>query len=127
MALANLASFFLGGMPMCQGAGGLASRYRFGARTAGSNLIIGAVFLMMALFLGFHSLAVIYTLPMAALGVLLIFAGIQLTLTLLDMQTRKELFVPILILGTTLASNLAAGFLTGIVVAYILKWKRLTI
>ena len=127
MALANLLSFLLGGMPMCHGAGGLASRYRFGARTAGSNLIIGAIFLMLALFLGFHSLAIIYTLPMAALGVLLIFAGAQLTLTLLDMQTRKELFIPILVLGTTLASNLAAGFITGIAVAYILKWKRLSI
>jgi SulP family sulfate permease len=127
MALANLLSFFLGGMPMCHGAGGLASRYRFGARTAGSNLFIGAIFLMMAIFLGSHSLAVIYTLPMAALGVLLIFAGAQLTLTLLDMQTRKELFVPILILGTTLASNLAAGFITGIAVAYILKWNRLSV
>lgn len=127
MALANLLSFFLGGMPMCHGAGGLASRYRFGARTAGSNLIIGAIFLMLGLFIGSHSLTVIYTLPMAALGVLLIFAGAQLTLTLLDMQTRKELFVPILVLGTTLASNLAAGFLTGIGVAYILKWKRLSV
>ena len=127
MALANLLSFFLGGMPMCHGAGGLASRYRFGARTAGSNLIIGAIFLTLALFLGTHSLAVIYLLPMAALGVLLVFAGAQLTLTLLDMQTRKALFVPILILGITLASNLAAGFLTGIAVAYILKWKRLSI
>jgi SulP family sulfate permease len=112
---------------MCHGAGGLASRYRFGARTAGSNLIIGAIFLMLALFLGFHSLAVIYTLPMAALGVLLIFAGSQLTLTLLDMKTRKALFVPILVLGITLASNLAAGFLTGIAVAYILKWKRISV
>jgi SulP family sulfate permease len=82
---------------------------------------------MMALFFGFHSLAIIYTLPMAALGVLLIFAGAQLTLTLLDMQTRKDLFVPIIVLGTTLASNLAAGFLTGIAVAYLLKWKRLSI
>lgn len=127
MALGNLLSFFLGGMPMCHGAGGLASRYRFGARTAGSNLIIGGFFLMLALFLGSHSLAVIYTLPMAALGVLLIFAGAQLALTLLDMQTRKELFVPILVLGITLASNLAAGFLTGIGVAYILKWKRLSV
>jgi SulP family sulfate permease len=127
MALANLLSFFLGGMPMCHGAGGLASRYRFGARTAGSNLIIGTIFLMLALFLGFHSLAVIYTLPMAALGVLLIFAGTQLTLTLLDMQTRKELFVSILVLGITMASNLAAGFLTGVAIAYILKWKRLTV
>jgi SulP family sulfate permease len=127
MALANLLSFFLGGMPMCHGAGGLASRYRFGARTAGSNLIIGTVFLVLALFLGSHALAIIFTLPMAALGVLLIFAGAQLTLTLLDMQTRKELFVPILILGITLASNLAAGFLAGIAVAYLLKWKRLSV
>jgi len=127
MALANLLSFFLGGMPMCQGAGGLASRFRFGARTAGSNLIIGAIFFMLALFLGSHSLAVIYMLPMAALGVLLIFAGIQLTLTLLDMQTRKDMFVPILVLGITLASNLAAGFLTGIGAAYILKWKKLSV
>jgi SulP family sulfate permease len=127
MALASAVSFFLGGMPMCHGAGGLASRFRFGARTAGSNLIIGSVFLTMALFLGYHSLAVIYMLPMAALGVLLIFAGAQLTLTLLDMQTRKDLFVPILVLGITLASNLAAGFLSGIAVAYILKWKRLSV
>ena len=127
MALANLLSFFLGGMPMCHGAGGLASRYRFGARTAGSNLIIGAVFLILALFLGSHSMAIIYLLPMAALGVLLIFAGAQLTLTLLDMQTRKALFVPILVLGITLASNLAAGFLTGIAVAHILRWKKLSI
>ena len=127
MALGNLLSFILGGMPMCHGAGGLASRYRFGARTAGSNLIIGAIFLMMALFLGFHSLAVIYMLPMAALGVLLLFAGAQLTLPLLDMQTRKDLFVPILILGTTMASNLAAGFLTGIAVAYILKSKKFSV
>jgi SulP family sulfate permease len=81
----------------------------------------------LALFLGSHSLAVIYMLPMAALGVLLIFAGAQLTLTLLDMQTRKDLFVPILVLGITLASNLAAGFLTGIAVAYILRWKRLSV
>jgi len=43
------------------------------------------------------------------------------------MQTRKELFVAILVLSITLASNLAAGFLTGIAVAYILKWERLSL
>jgi sulfate permease, SulP family len=127
MALANLMSFFLGGMPMCQGAGGLASRYRFGARTAGSNLIIGAVFVVLALLLGEHLMGVIYLLPMSALGILLIFAGVQLSLTLLDMRTRKDMFVPILVLGITLASNLAAGFLIGIAVAYALKSETLSI
>ncbi len=127
MALANLMSFFLGGMPMCQGAGGLASRYRFGARTGGSNLIIGAIFILLALFLGEKLMGIIYLLPMSALGILLIFAGAQLSLTLLDMNTRKELFVPICVLGITLASNLAAGFLVGIALAYALKSDRLSI
>ena len=127
MALANLMSFFLGGMPMCHGAGGLASRYRFGARTGGSNLIIGTIFILLALLLGENLMGVIYLLPMAALGILLIFAGAQLSLTLLDMKSRKEMFVPILVLGITLASNLAAGFLVGIAVAYALKSDKLNI
>jgi sulfate permease, SulP family len=127
MALANLMSFFLGGMPMCHGAGGLASRYRFGARTGGSNLIIGVIFIVLALFLGEHLMGVIYLLPMSALGILLIFAGAQLSLTLLDMKTRKEMFLPILVVGITLASNLAAGFLVGIAVAYALKSEKLNV
>jgi len=72
-------------------------------------------------------LGVIYLLPMSALGVLLIFSGAQLTLTLFDMKTRKEMFVPILILGITLASNLAAGFLAGIAIAYMLKSEELNV
>jgi sulfate permease, SulP family len=35
--------------------------------------------------------------------------------------------VPILVLGITLASNLAAGFLIGIAVAYALKSETLSI
>ncbi|MBU1139038.1 MAG: sulfate permease, partial [Proteobacteria bacterium] len=127
MALANLGSFFIGGMPMCHGAGGLASRYRFGARTAGSNMIIGGIFLVIALCFGAQVLSIVNLVPMSVLGVLLIFAGAQLALTILDMQKRKELFVVVLIVGITLASNLAAGFLIGIVVARILRWEKLSV
>jgi len=127
MALANLLSFVVGGMPLCHGAGGLAAHYRFGARTAGSNLMVGILFLALAFFLGIHALSVVYLLPMAILGVLLIFAGGQLALTVIDMKTRKDLFVSLLMLGITLASNLAAGFLVGIVVAYVLKSERLNV
>lgn len=127
MAMANLGAFFIGGMPMCHGAGGLASRYRFGARTGGSNLIIGTIFLALALFVGPHALALIHLLPMAVLGILLVFAGIQLSLTLLDMESRKELFIPIMIVGITLASNLAAGFLVGIGLFLLLKIKQVDI
>jgi SulP family sulfate permease len=127
MGLANLVSFFLGGMPICHGAGGLAAHYRFGARTAGSNLIIGTLFAVLALVLGKQVYTASTLIPMAVLGVLLLFAGAQLALTILDMRERKDLFVVLLMLGITLASNLAAGFIVGILVAYLLRWKHLNI
>ncbi len=125
--LANLLSFLVGGMPMCHGAGGLAAHYRFGARTAGSNLMIGSVFVILALFLGTHSLAVVYLLPMSVLGVLLIFAGTQLALTIIDLKDRKGLFVALVMLGITLATNLAVGFVIGIALAYAIKSEKLTV
>lgn len=127
MALANLGSFFIGGIPMCQGAGGLASRYRFGARTAGSNIIIGVIFVGMVVLFGSDILIILNLLPLSVLGVLLVFAGAQLSMTVLDMQTREEFFVPVIIVGITLAANLAAGFLAGLVIATLLRWKKLRI
>ncbi len=127
MGLANIFSFILGGIPLCHGAGGLAAHYRFGARTAGSNMIIGLLFFLLAVFLGDHALSILNLLPMSILGVLLLFSGIQLALTANDVRERKDLFVVALILGITLAANLAIGFFAGIAVAYALKSDRLKI
>ncbi len=127
MACASFLSATLGGMPLCHGAGGLAAHYRFGARTAGSNIIIGAIFLALAFLLGDRALIIINLLPLAVLGILLLFAGSQLGLTILDLNTRKELFVCMLILGITLAYNLAVGFMAGIAVACIVKSDRFSV
>jgi SulP family sulfate permease len=114
-------------MPLCHGAGGLAAHFRFGARTVGSNLMIGTIFIALAILLGPHCLAIIFLLPLSVLGVLLLFAGSQLALTVLDLKDRKELFVCLIILGITLATHLAAGFIAGIAIAYLLKWKKLSV
>ena len=127
MSLANMLSFLVGGMPLCHGAGGLAAHYRFGARTAGSNLMIGAIFIALALFLGPHILAVVHLLPFSILGILLVFAGSQLALTILDIKERKDLFVCLVMLGITLASNLAVAFGVGILLAYAFKSDKLNI
>ena len=127
MALGNFLSALLGGMPLCHGAGGLAAHYRFGARSAGSNLIIGAIFILLTLLLGNHILALFNLIPMAILGVLLLFSGSQLALTVLDIKERKEMFVVVTILGITLASNLAAGFIVGIAIAYLLRSQKFTV
>jgi SulP family sulfate permease len=127
MAAANGLSFILGGIPLCHGAGGLAAHYRFGARTAGSNLIIGGAFLALAVFTGPHVLLLIHFLPFSILGVLLLFAGSQLSLTILDMFARKDMFVVLTILAVTLASSLTWGFLAGIIMAFALRSEKFNI
>jgi hypothetical protein len=39
----NLVSAPLGGVPMCNGAGGMAGHVRFGARTGGAVVILGVI------------------------------------------------------------------------------------
>ncbi len=121
MALGNILSFLFGGMPMCHGAGGLAAHYRFGAKTAGSNLMIGGLMAGLVLVLGKGFISILFLIPMSILGVLLIFAGSQLAMTIIDMNTRNEIFVVVCILAVTLAANLAVGAVIGIILAYALK------
>ena len=125
--LADIVSFFLGGIPMCHGAGGLAAHYRFGARTAGANLIIGGIFVSLAVVFGENMVAILNLLPFSLLGVLLVFAGLQLAIMIQDVEDRKDLFVVLLMLGIALATNLAVAFIVGIIVAYALKSEKLTI
>src|SRR4029453_6894486 len=49
--LMNLFGAFFGGVPMCRGAGGMAGHIRFGARTGGALVILGALLEAIALFL----------------------------------------------------------------------------
>jgi SulP family sulfate permease len=127
MALANFFAFTLGGMPLCHGAGGLAAHYRFGARSAGSNLMIGAIFVFLAVFLGMSALYVLYLVPMAVLGVLLFFSGSQLALMVMEVGGKKDYFVALSIVGITLATNLAAGFIAGVLMALCLKSEKLSV
>lgn len=127
MAFANGVSFLLGGIPLCHGAGGLAAHYKFGARTGGSNIIIGGIFLCIALFLGHHALSLMHLLPLSILGVLLVFAGAQLSLSIIDMMGRKEMFVIVLILSITLTTNLSWGFAVGLIMAHLLETKKFSI
>lgn len=127
MGLANVFAALVGGMPVCHGAGGLAAHYAFGARTAGSNLVIGGFFVLLAVLLGPGSVGVLHLLPMGVLGVLLFFSGIQLALTIQDVESRSHLFVIVVMLGITLAANLAWAFGVGIVLMHLMDRGRITV
>lgn len=64
---------------------------------------------------------------MSILGVLPMFAGFQLTLTIMDLDRRKDYIVVTLILGITLASNPAAGFIAGMIVAHLLRREKFSV
>jgi len=127
MGLANAFSAVVGGMPICHGAGGLAAHYRFGARTCGSNIIIGGVFVLLALLLGPASVNALHLLPMGVLGVLLFFSGTQLALTIMDVDSRTDLFIIVVMLGIALPTNLAWAFGVGIVLHHIFRIGKISI
>ncbi len=123
MGIANLAVGPFAGMPMCHGAGGLAAHYRFGARTGGSNIMIGAVFVIIALLLGEIGLSLLTSIPNAVLGVLLVFAGLELAMLIKDLEGKNDYFVAFLIAGIALATtNMSIAFAVGIAVYYVMKW-----
>ena len=123
MGLANFPAGLLAGMPMCHGAGGLAAHYRFGARTGGSNIMIGLVFMVVAVAFGMMGISLLSSIPNAVLGVLLLFAGLELALLVKDVKEKDELFVVCLIAGIGLATtNMGIAFGAGIVVDRLIQW-----
>lgn len=128
MGLMNVATGLVGGMPMCHGAGGLAAHYRFGARTGGSNLMIGALFTLLALAFGRIGIQVLSSIPNAILGVLLVFAGLELALLIRDIDDKRDLFLAFLIAGVGFGTtNMGIAFFAGILVDALMKWRRIEI
>jgi SulP family sulfate permease len=122
MGLANLPAGLFGAVPMCHGTGGLAAHYRFGARTGGAPILIGSFFVVLALVLGELGFAILALLPNSVLGVLLIFAGLELCPLVRSLQSNEEFFVALLIAGIALAvPNMAWAFGIGIVVDLFLR------
>ncbi len=123
IGVANLAAGALGGMPMCHGAGGLAAHHRFGARTGGSGLIIGTIFVVLALLFGSSAVTLLGLIPLSIFGVMLAFTGLQMMLLASDVNDQKDLLIVFVIAGLAMVTDMAVAFMAGIVLYYILKWR----
>jgi len=103
IGLANLVSAVFGGLPVCHGSGGVTAHHKFGARTAGATIIIGAVFIALALGLGSAgSAAALAAVPGWLLAAMLAYTGLLHTKLVLD---------PLASLPVAIAMGLA-GFAT---------------
>jgi MFS superfamily sulfate permease-like transporter len=114
----NLVGCWFGAMPMCHGAGGLAGQYRFGARTNGSILLLGAAKMGLALLLGSALMGISKVFPASILGVMLAFSGAELALPARDQTRAVDAFVVMVTAGVSLAlGDLAWGVGVGFVLA----------
>lgn len=124
VGLMNIIGCWFGAMPMCHGAGGLAGQHRFGARTGGSVVMLGAAKIVLAIGLGSSAVVLLNAYPMSILGVLLCFAGAELALPARSAANRNDFLLAVLTAGGCLAFNTAVGFAMGLGAAALLSAVR---
>lgn len=114
----NLVGTSLGGVPMCHGAGGMAGHVRFGARTGGALIILGALVLFTGLFLGDSVATLFRLLPRSLLGVILLFGGLELASGVEANNLQKEdRYVMLLTTGVSMW-NMGVGYVSGLLLWY---------
>ena len=123
-SLMNLVSPFFSGIPVCHGSGGMAGHYMFGARTGGSVIIYGSLYLLTGLLFSQNFQDLVQIFPLPVLGTLLFFEGLALALLVRDVSVVKaDMLVAVLValccLG--LPYGYLAGLLLGTAVFYFLK------
>lgn len=107
IGIANVIATPLGGFPMCHGAGGMAAHYRFGARTGGSDIMIGVLFVLLSFI---ATSAMLQIIPVGVLGTLLLFAGLELMRSAL----KSDIIIITAIMGIiTLAIDPTVSLLAG--------------
>ena len=119
----NLIGASIGCIPVCHGAGGMAGHIRFGARTGGAVVILGLILLVVGLFLSDSVVLLLQVFPRAILGVILFFAGLELSMVVKDIKLQKHnLFVLIATAGIAMW-NMGIAYLAGLLLYYGLKRK----
>ncbi|WP_164102288.1 putative sulfate/molybdate transporter [Candidatus Laterigemmans baculatus] len=114
VALMNFVACGFGGMPMCHGAGGLAGQHRFGARSNGAILFLGAAKMSVAVVFGATLMAFCQAFPLSILGVMLAISGFELGMAAAGGERRSEFLVILLTAALCLGlGNIAAGFVLG--------------
>jgi MFS superfamily sulfate permease-like transporter len=112
--LMNIVSPLFGGVPVCHGSGGMMGHYTFGARTGGSLLIYGGMYLLSGLFFSQAFAQVIQIFPMPVLAAILFVEALSLMTLVRDLSSdRAGLWVACMV--GLMACALPYGFIVGMV------------
>lgn len=118
----NLIVPFFGGMPMCHGAGGLAGQYYFGARTGGTNIIEGAIEILLGLFFAASVAGLFAVFPSAIIGAMMLLVGVEMVKFAKDVRFDKDLPPLGVTVAVAFASNMAIGFAAGLAAYHLTRY-----
>lgn len=119
-ALMNLVNPFFGGVPTCHGSGGMVGHYTFGARTGGSIIIYGSIFVTLGLFFAAGFQQVVQVFPLPILGVLLFFEAAALMAMIRDEAGNADSMMLVVIVGL-IAAGVPYGYAIGLVIGVALS------
>ena len=118
---ANLLLAPFGALPMCHGAGGLQAHHRFGARSGAAPLLLGAVFLVLALFFAEAAVGLLAMIPLSAVGAFLVLAGAELAISKRLFDARPDCWPAI---GLTALATLVFDAAIGLAVGCAIEFGR---
>ncbi|MCU0609684.1 MAG: putative sulfate/molybdate transporter [Chitinispirillaceae bacterium] len=122
-AAMNIVNAFFGGIPTCHGSGGMAGHYAFGARTGGSVIMYGSLFVFSGLFFSSFFSSFIQAFPLPILGIVLLFEASMLVLCVRDVASVKSEFMITILVGLA-ACSLPYGFGIALVLGTVLSWLQ---
>jgi hypothetical protein len=125
-SIMNILSPLIGGIPVCHGSGGMAGHYTFGARTGGSIVIYGLMFLSIGLLFGANGSSMLIIFPKSILGVILFFEGFALASLVKDMATEIKCLITTMIVGICtvfLPHGYLMGTILGMFIYYAFNWN----
>jgi MFS superfamily sulfate permease-like transporter len=124
--ITNLIAAFFGGIPVCHGCGGLAGHYAFGARTGGSVIIYGSVYLTIGLLFGRVFDRVVEIFPKPILGVVLLVEALVLLRFISDQAASPRAFWIALLVAVFAFAIPTHGFVIGLLVGTTLYYLQPT-
>jgi predicted benzoate:H+ symporter BenE len=127
MGAMNVTTPFIGGMPLCHGAGGLSAQYLFGARTGGAIMMEGLVEITLGLFFSQSLLNIFTAFPLFVVGVMLLMTSFELGKISLKIKGKHEIYVTVVTALLATVFNFAIGFIGGLILHFALEKKIIEI
>ena len=122
-SLMNLINPFLGGVPVCHGSGGMVGHYTFGARTGGSVIIYGILYLIIGLFCSRNFEEILQIFPLSILGTILVFEGFALSKLIKKTLDSRDLIIALVVgfMAILFSYGFVLGLIAGTVLHYVIK------